>query len=126
MKTHIICTIMAAGLIAGCSERSDNMGGTGNVTDSTSPIVERHVGPKWSELPAAVQQTVKEKSPSGVVTDIDKKTRNGQEIYQFTFKEPGVNPKIQVAADGTLVKSDWDKTDTGLLPTDSAVNAGNG
>ncbi|MDB6121202.1 MAG: hypothetical protein JWQ71_195 [Pedosphaera sp.] len=130
MKTQIICTtLMAIGLVTGC-QRSDNMGGTGNASDSTVALnrEERHVGPKLNELPAAVQATIKEQAPNGTVADIDKQTRSGQVVYDVSFKDKGVNPSIKVAADGTLVKSDLGKADNAnLLPADSAaVPTGNG
>jgi uncharacterized membrane protein YkoI len=131
MKTQIICTIMAVGLIAGCSQRSDNgMGGTGNASDSTTTLnqEEHHVGPKLNELPAAVQTTIKQQAPNGVVADIDKHTRSGQVVYDISFKDAGANPSIKVAADGTVVKNDLGKADNvNLLPADSAAAAtGNG
>jgi len=56
-----------------------------------------------TDLPAAVQKTVKDQSAGRTVQDIDRETWNGQTIYEVEFKEPGPNSRIHVAADGSLV-----------------------
>jgi uncharacterized membrane protein YkoI len=61
---------------------------------------------KFTELPAAVQKTVREQEPTAAISDIDKRTKDGQVVYEISFKEKGVNPKITVAADGTLIKGE--------------------
>jgi uncharacterized membrane protein YkoI len=59
---------------------------------------------KFTELPAAVQKTVREQVPTAPIADIDKHTKDGMIVYDISFKEKGLNPKITVAADGTLIK----------------------
>jgi len=87
MKIYVVCAALTLGLIAGC--RMDD-----------AP----RIGTTISELPPAVQNTVRNVAPNGKITDIDKEIRSGRTIYEISFAEPGINPKIHVAADGTIVK----------------------
>lgn len=61
------------------------------------------IGTKLEDLPAAVQTTIKEKAAGAKIADIDKEERTGQVIYEVSFADEGLNPKIHVAADGRLV-----------------------
>ena len=82
---------MAAGLaLAGCSQKSS---------------VER-TSQDFNSLPKAVQQTVRSHAPNAEIASVDRKTREGMNYYVIEFKEPGRNPKITVAEDGTLLKGD--------------------
>jgi len=56
-----------------------------------------------SELPPAVQKTVREQQAGRTIADIDKEMWNGQTIYEVEFKEQGPNSRLHIAADGTLV-----------------------
>ena len=56
-----------------------------------------------SELPPAVQKTVREQQAGRTVADVDKETWNGQTVYEVEFKEQGPNSRLHIAADGTLV-----------------------
>ena len=59
---------------------------------------------KLGDLPQAVQNTVQQHAPNAEIANIKKSTMNGQTVYQVSFKEPGKNPKLEVAEDGTLVQ----------------------
>src|SRR2546423_799805 len=61
-------------------------------------------GLNLSDLPQPVQNTIQQKAPAAEIADIKKRTRNGQTVYHVSFKEPGKNPTIQVAEDGTEVQ----------------------
>src|SRR5437588_8913803 len=61
---------------------------------------------KFNELPPAVQKTVRAQAPNGEIADVSKTTRNGIDVYEVQFNEPGKNPKVVVAADGKLLTSD--------------------
>lgn len=61
---------------------------------------------KFNELPPPVQKTVRAQYPNGEVADVSKKTENGMEMYEVSFREPGTNPKLIIAADGKLINSD--------------------
>jgi hypothetical protein len=116
MKITIICSLAAAGLLAGCGE---------NRVDSTSPdqnkpaaqdraapkIRPRTAEAKFNDLPAAVQITVKEHAGAAEIADVGKETKKGQIVFAISFKEPGKNPKMQVAEDGTLIQSDLMKNE---------------
>jgi len=56
-----------------------------------------------SELPAAVQRTVREQQGGRAVADIDKEAWNGQIVYEVEFKEKGPNSRIYIAPDGSMV-----------------------
>lgn len=85
----------AAALIAGCATNEERRAGSDSAPD---------VGTRFSDLPAAVQQTVRTRVPNANIDDIDKETRTGRTIYEITFEEPGKNPKLHIAEDGTIVK----------------------
>jgi uncharacterized membrane protein YkoI len=67
-----------------------------------------------SDLPAAVQKTIKEQQGGRMVADIDKETWNGQSVYEVEFKDKGPNSRIYVANDGTLVVDKERKSGTYL------------
>ena len=62
------------------------------------------VGTPFSALPQTVQKTIKTQAPDAPIANISRQTDNGRTIYQVEFKEPGKNPTIKVAEDGTLVQ----------------------
>lgn len=61
------------------------------------------VGTKLSDLPDAVQKTISSRAPNAKIDDIDKETRSGRVVYEVQFEEPGQNPKLHIAEDGTVV-----------------------
>ncbi len=60
---------------------------------------------KYNNLPAAVQKTVRMKAGTAKIADVDKKTKDGRTVYTIEFAEPGKNPKICIAEDGTIVEN---------------------
>jgi uncharacterized membrane protein YkoI len=66
-------------------------------------IFERKPSMALSDLPAAVQKTVKEQQASRTIADIDKENWNGQTVYEIEFKESGPNSRIHIADDGSIV-----------------------
>jgi uncharacterized membrane protein YkoI len=64
---------------------------------------------KFNELPPAVQKTVRAQAPNAEIADVSTKTENGTQVYEVELRGDGSNPKIVVAADGTLVNSDLPK-----------------
>jgi hypothetical protein len=94
MKTQLLAVLTAASLtIAGCSEKSS--------VEKTSQ--------NFNSLPPRVQQAVRAHAPDAEVASVDKKTRNGMDYYVIGFKEPGRNPKLTIAENGTIVTSDMEK-----------------
>lgn len=63
-----------------------------------------------SDLPSAVQKTVREQQAGKMVADIDKETWNGQTVYEIEFKEKGPNSRIHIASDGSLVMNKGEKS----------------
>jgi uncharacterized membrane protein YkoI len=92
MKAYLL-TMVAAGAL---------------LTWGCSPSVES-ASQKFNELPPAVQKTVRAQAPNAEIADISHNTRDGIDVYEVEFKEPGTNPKVMVAADGRLLNSDMTK-----------------
>ena len=63
------------------------------------------VGSQYSALPEPVQKTIQQHAPPDQIANISRHEDNGQVIYEVEFQEPGKNPSIQVAQDGTLVQN---------------------
>lgn len=91
MKAYVVTLIAAAGLVAGCNRSLESASNDFNT------------------LPPAVQKTVRAQSPNGEIASVNKTTRDGVDVYDIEFREPGNNPKITVATDGKLLSSDMAK-----------------
>ena len=83
--------------------REKAYGATGNPNDVSSGS-DRDL--TFTQLPAAVQKTVRAQEPNAPIASIHKRTKDGQVWYDVSFKEKGLNPKITVAEDGTLIKGE--------------------
>jgi uncharacterized membrane protein YkoI len=59
-----------------------------------------------NELPAAVRATVKKESAGRQIADIDRESWQGRTVYEVEFREPGLNPQLHVAEDGTVVRAE--------------------
>jgi uncharacterized membrane protein YkoI len=82
--------------------RDKAFGATGNAVDLTTGYSKSDL--KFTQLPAAVQKTVRERAPSAKIADIKQRTRDGVLVYEVSFEEKGANPNIIVANDGTIVR----------------------
>jgi len=58
---------------------------------------------KLSDLPAAVQATVRQQGAENQIADIDSYTRNGKRVYEVEFKKEGLNHEIHVGEDGKVI-----------------------
>jgi len=88
MKKYAITVLTVACLMmAGCSQKSS---------------VER-TSQKFNSMPQAVQKTVRSYAPAAEIASINTKTRNNMTYYVIEFKEPGRNPKLTVAQNGTVI-----------------------
>jgi hypothetical protein len=58
-----------------------------------------------SALPVAVQKSIQQNAPRAEVTSIRRNEQNGRVIYDIEYAGKKENPSIQVAEDGTLIKS---------------------
>ena len=63
------------------------------------------VGTPFSSLPEPVQKTIQSQAPNAQIAGISRHQDNGRTIYEVEFQEPGKNPSIKVAEDGTLVQN---------------------
>ena len=63
------------------------------------------VGTPLSALPEAAQKTIKAHAPNEPIANISRHDANGRTIYEVEFKEPGKNPTLRVADDGSLVQT---------------------
>src|SRR5204863_6639766 len=61
-------------------------------------------GTKFRALPEAAQKTIQAKSPNAEIANISRHEDNGRVYYEVEFREPGKNPTIRVADDGTLIQ----------------------
>ena len=79
---------------------------------------------KLTEVPDPVQKTIiAERGAQAEVKGItiNAKKKDGQIVYDVTFKEPGKNPKLRIAADGTVIKETGKKrSDNSVVVTESA------
>jgi len=92
MKAYLVTMVAASGLLFwGCSRSVES------------------ASQKFNELPPAVQKTVRAQAPNAEIADITHNNRDGMDVYEVEFKEPGANPKIIVAADGKLLSTDMPK-----------------
>ena len=104
----------------GLTARTDKDSVTG--TDADRTRVRASMSPKFSELPAAVQQAVQQHGAQAEIEDIDRETRDGKTVYEVEFRREGPNREITVAEDGTIIKQDTAVGRPGT-PRDSAVGA---
>ena len=51
-----------------------------------------------------------DQAPNAEIANVSRKTRDGMEIYEIEFREPGKNPKITVAWNGRLLDTPWAKS----------------
>jgi len=59
---------------------------------------------KMSDLPAAVQTTIKDKAGSNEIVKIEKKTEEGKTVYEAVVNKNGKQWSIEVNAKGKFLK----------------------
>ena len=59
---------------------------------------------KMSDLPAAVQTTIKDKAGSNEIEKIEKKTEKGETVYEAVVNKKGKEWSIEVDANGKFLK----------------------
>ena len=59
---------------------------------------------KMSDLPAAVQTTIKAKAGSNEIVKIEKKTEKGETVYEAVVNKKGTEWSIEVTANGKFLK----------------------
>jgi hypothetical protein len=61
-----------------------------------------------SQVPQAVQTTLKEESHGATIATVDKETDDGKTIYEADVDIKGKNYEIKIAEDGTLISKKLD------------------
>jgi len=69
-------------------------------------VREKENNMKFTDLPAAVQATVKQQGSENQIADIDSYRRNGKLVYEVEFRREGPNREIHVGEDGKLMDAD--------------------
>ena len=57
---------------------------------------------KTSDLPPPVMKSIQDRAPSGEIASIYKEVWGEHDIYIVSFKDPAHNPRLYIAADGTM------------------------
>jgi uncharacterized membrane protein YkoI len=65
---------------------------------------EKEEAVKMSDLPAAVQTTIKDKAGTNEIVKIEKKTEEGKTIYEAVVNKSGKEWSIEVDANGKFLK----------------------
>jgi uncharacterized membrane protein YkoI len=81
-----------------------------------------------AQLPPAVQRTLQQQKGTDTVKDIEKETRNGRVVYEVEFSRTGLNPKLQIADDGSVLRDARGRANDSREPgaIDRTVNAPRG
>ena len=59
---------------------------------------------RLNDVPAAVQQAIKAAGNPGTLKPIERKIDNGRTVYHVQFAEDGINRRMEIAEDGTVLK----------------------
>jgi uncharacterized membrane protein YkoI len=87
MKT-LIAVIATAALVVGCSQQI------------------KETSAEFNKLPPSVQKAVKSHAPKAEIASVNETKRDGMTVYEVEFADPGANPKMVFAADGTILRDD--------------------
>ncbi len=71
---------------------------------SLSAEEENEQAVKMSDLPAAVQTTIKDKAGSNEIAKIEKKTEEGKTVYEAVVNKKSKEWSIEVDANGKFIK----------------------
>jgi hypothetical protein len=104
MKIQMLAVATALALITGCAENRKHMGAAAE-NDQNVLTGGPMTGTKINDLPPAVQRTLQERVGSAEIAGIDKEKEDGRVYYKISFIQPGKNPKMIIAEDGTIVTS---------------------
>ena len=92
----------AAALITGCAESRKHAGAAAE-NDSNVLTGGPMVGTRIQDLPAPVQATLQQRAPTAEIAGLDKERENGRTFYKISFIEPGHNPVMWIAEDGSVL-----------------------
>jgi len=85
--------------------RTREVTGTGAAAGSQSGRSVFSMGPKWEDLPPAIQQRAAQFGGKEKVADIDRETEDGRVEYEIEFRREGRNLEVEFAEDGTITES---------------------
>lgn len=71
----------------------------------------------FNSLPPAVQKAVRSQAPNAEIASVDMKTENGVQVYEVEFRDAGVNPRLLVSADGSILNSPGTSKTEGIVGT---------
>lgn len=97
MKFLNCCLLAVLFLAVGCATEEEKREETRPVYTTNSP------GTKFGLLPSAVQKTVTAQAGAAEIKDINKVAGASREVYEIQFTNPGVNPNLYIAENGTLI-----------------------
>jgi len=102
MTLRIFAIVAIAAIMAGCRQTPEYMGAA---VDNDSNVLTGGpiTGVTLQDLSPAVKETLKERVPHAEIELIEKTTRNGLLVYEFTFKESSDTPKLFVSEDGKVL-----------------------
>ena len=100
----VFVVVAFGAIIAGCRQTPENMGAA---VDHDSNVLTGGpiTGITLQDLSPAVKEALKQQVPHAEIELIEKKTRNGQPVYVFTFSESSDTPKLYVSEDGKALPS---------------------
>ena len=58
----------------------------------------------YDALPDPVKQTIKAQRRDAAVKDIERVNKDGRVLFEVEFEQPGTNPKLTIATDGSVVE----------------------
>lgn len=99
MKTYLLPLVVAAGLLAGCNRSVEQ------------------ASQDFNTLPPAVQKAVRSQAPNGEIAHVGTSSRDGVQVYEIEFREPGANPNLMVTADGRILNSTGTTKTEGIVGT---------
>jgi hypothetical protein len=102
MKIQIICAIAVVGLVSVCAWSGKHTGAS-DYNDQNVLTGGPAVGMTIKDLPQAVKDTLKEKTPTAEISSIDRETISGKTVYKVNFLDSNKFPPLWVADDGSLV-----------------------
>src|ERR1043166_719016 len=85
-----VSLLAAIALMTGCSQWREKMGSSKEVS--------------FNDLPAPVQQTVRNEIGDKTIAKITQGEKNGQTAYKITVEAKGPNPALWVSSDGSIIK----------------------
>ncbi|MGZ5543910.1 MAG: hypothetical protein ACXWIU_04485 [Limisphaerales bacterium] len=88
--SHVFAVTASATILAGCAQWNERFNGAQSMN--------------FNELPPAVQATVRNEIGNQPIAAITREKKYGEPSYRVEVQEPGLNPTVWVAKDGSIIK----------------------